>query len=96
MKIIICEKTYEQTKFKGRITRNLLEIQQHLEEVGENFKASDLDLLCQFIVNVFDNEFTTDDLLDEFEYSDIILTFRKITDEINKKTKKKFEQLAKK
>ncbi|HBJ2613335.1 TPA: hypothetical protein LA742_001796 [Clostridium botulinum] len=96
MKIIIDKKTYEQTKFKGRISRNLLEIQQHLEEVGEDFKASDLDLLCEFIANVFDNKFTTDDLLDEFEFADIILTFRKIADEINKKTSKKFEQLAKK
>lgn len=96
MKIIIDGKTYEQNKFKGRITRNLLEIQEHMEKVEEDFKASDLDLMCEFIANVFDNKFTTDDLLDEFEFGDIVLIFRKISDEISKRTSKKFEQLAKK
>lgn len=98
MKIKIEGKTYEQTKFRGRALRNLLEIQDILQNRQEegNFKVEDLDLMCEFVVNVFDNKFTTDDLLDNLEFHEIISYFKQVAEEIKKKTNSKMEQLGKK
>jgi len=97
MKIKIDDKSYEQTKFKGRALRNLLEIQNILEErEEESFKVDDLDIMCEFIANVFDNQFTSDDLLDNLEFHEIMECFKKIAEEIMKKTNNKMEKLGKK
>lgn len=98
MKLKIEGKTYEKLRFKGRVTRNLLEIQGILsdkESRGE-FTTEDLDMMCEFLVNVFENEFTTDDLLDGLEFHEIIAYFRQVAQEIMKKTNDKMEALAKK
>lgn len=98
MKIKMGDKNFEQTKFKGRILRNLLEIQNILEEREEaqEFKVEDLDIMCEFIVNTFDNQFTTDDILDNLEFHEIIVFFKQIAEEIMKKTNGKMGKLAKK
>lgn len=98
MKIKMENKTHEQTKFKGRVLRNLLEIQGLLEarQEDEAFKVEDLDIMCEFLVNVFDNQFTTDDLLDNLEFYEIISYFRQVTEEIMKKTNDKMSKLGKK
>jgi hypothetical protein len=98
MKIKLDNKNFEQTKFKGRALRNLLEIQDELESKQEEgaFKKEDLDIMCEFIVNVFDNQFTSDDLLDELEFHEIIQYFRQIAEEIMKKTNDKMGKLIKK
>jgi len=98
MKIKIEDKTFEQTKFKGRVLRNLLEIQELFEErekTGE-FKVSDLDLMTEFLVNTFDNQFTTDDLLDNLETHEIMEHFRQVAQETMKKSNDKMGKLAKK
>lgn len=98
MKIKIENKIFEQTKFKGRVLRNFLEIEEIFEErekTGE-FKASDLDLMTEFLVNTFDNQFTTDDLLDNLETHEIIEYFRQVAQETMKKTNDKMGKLAKK
>lgn len=98
MKIKLENKTYEQTKFKGRKVRNLLEVQSVLEnkESEGNFKAEDIDLITEFIANCFENEFTSDNLLDSLEYYEILMIFHQIAEEISKRTNDKMGKLAKK
>lgn len=98
MKITIGDKTYTQNKFKGRITRNLLEIQAVLsnKQTEGEFSLEDFDLINEFITSVFDNEFSTDDLLDELDFADILTIFKNIQEEISKKTNDKMSKLAKK
>lgn len=98
MKLMLGEDTYEQTKFKGRILRNLLEIQDTLEQRQEEnvYKKEDLDLMCEFLVNTFDSKFTSDDLLDNLEFYEIIGYFRQVAEEIMKKTNNKMGKLVKK
>jgi len=98
MKIKINGQNYEQLKFKGRILRNLLEIQDRLTEQAANdsFTTKDLDVMCEFLVDTFDNQFTSDDLLDNLEFAEIVEYFRQIASEIMKKTNTKMEKLAKK
>ena len=98
MKIKLEDKTYEQLHFRGRALRNLLEIQGILEErQDENtFKVEDLDMITEFLANVFDGQFTSDDLLDNLEFYEIIGYFRQVAEEIMKKTNDKMGKLAKK
>ncbi|MBK1809138.1 hypothetical protein JHL18_00550 [Clostridium sp. YIM B02505] len=97
MKLKIGDKTYEQLKFKGRVMRNLLVIQQdfELKQQDNEFGAEDLDVMCEFIANAFGGQFTSDDVLDELEYAEIIEAFRNISSELSKKANaqmKKFEK----
>lgn len=98
MKIKLEDKTFEQTKFRGRTLRNLLEIQGQLEVKQEEgtFKAEDLDMMCEFLVNVFDNQFTSDDVLDNLEFFEIIQYFKQVAEEIMKRTNSKMGALTKK
>lgn len=90
-------KTFEQTKFKGRVLRNLLEIQGIFEGKQEDtFTIGDYDLMCEFLVNTFDNQFTTDDLLDGLETHEIMGCFGQVAEEIMKKTNDKMGKIAKK
>lgn len=90
-------KTFEQTKFKGRVLRNLLEIQGVFDGKQEDtFTIEDYDLMCEFLVNTFDNQFTTDDLLDGLETHEIMGYFTQVAEEVMKKTNDKMGKLAKK
>lgn len=96
MKIKLGDKTFEQLKFKGRIVRNLLEIEEQLEAKNGRFDKNDLDVICEFLANTFDGSFSSDDLLDELEFPEIIGYFRQVQQEVAKKTNKKMSELAKK
>lgn len=98
MKIKIGNKTFEQLHFKGRALRNMLEIQGLLEarEEEQSFKIEDLDMITEFLVNVFDGQFTSDDLLDNLEFYEIVGYFRQVAQEIMKKTNDKIGKVIKK
>lgn len=98
MKIKLDNKVYEKTKFMASKARNLLEITSVLENREKEgvFKVEDFDLITEFIVNCFENEFTSDDLLNFLEYSEIQSIFYQIAEQIYKKTNDKMGKLAKK
>ncbi|MDF2803057.1 MAG: hypothetical protein K0S61_2960 [Anaerocolumna sp.] len=82
MKITIGKKTYEQTKFKGRLTRKALEMQEILN--GETFTTKEYDAIITFLADAFDNKFTSDDVLDELENLEIMQDFNYICEEVSK------------
>lgn len=97
MKITIGENKFEQTKIKGRFFRRLLEIQEILEEreAEGKFTATDLDLMTEFISEVFEGKFTSDTLYDELEVDEIMFNFKNVAEEISKKSKAKIEKIGK-
>lgn len=82
MKIIIGKKTYEQTKFKGRLTRKAFEMQEILN--GATFTTKEYDAIITFLCDAFDNKFTSDDVLDELENIEIMKDFNYVCDEVGK------------
>jgi len=82
MKIKIGKKTYEQTKFKGRLTRKALEMQDLLN--GDKFTTKEFDAIMTFLCDAFDNKFTSDDLLDELETTEIMADFAYVCEEVGK------------
>lgn len=82
MKITIGKKTYEQTKFKGRLTRKALEMQEILN--GETFTTKEYDAIITFLVDSFGNKFTSDDVLDEMENIEIMSAFNYVCEEVGK------------
>lgn len=89
MKTKIGEVEYTQKKFKGRLVRNLLEIQNHLKNTGEEMNNTEVDMILEFICLCFDNQFTPDDLLDELEWVEIQKLFIEIQEKITGKVTKK-------
>lgn len=98
MKITLGDKTYEQSKLKGRIFRRFLEVQEILNESEkmQSFKTDDLDLMVGFISEVFEHKFTSDDVYDELELDEIIPAFTKIARGINTKSQSKMSEFQKK
>lgn len=86
MKITIGKKTYEQLKIKGRLVRKSLELQEILN--GKEFGTKEYDTIISFIVDTYDKQFTTDDVLDELSYKEIQKSYLDICNEIGEEMSK--------
>jgi hypothetical protein len=90
-------KVFESLKLKGRALRRYLEVQDVLEDADRagTFNTSHFDLMMEFIVECFGNQFTTDELLDGVDIEDIYLHYRNLSKEIQEKTTKKMKNISK-
>ena len=94
MKLIVNNKEFE----SGKITRSKFKKYSDTREElinKETYTDSDLDKMVSVLVTIFDNQFTEDDINNEFEISDIIYNFARIELEINQKVNKKIEETNK-
>lgn len=69
----ICkDKTFVAVKPKGRMVRRAMEMMENTDEA--NFKTSDLDNMIQYVVDLFGNKFTIDDVYDGLDVDKIMPT----------------------
>lgn len=95
---ILEEKEFSTTRMRGRALKRMLEIQDVMSRASEEgiFTEEHYDLMCEFICEMFSNQFTVDELLDGVDLMDIYPTFIKLSEEVGNKTMKKMENLIKK
>lgn len=99
MKITINDITYESTKLTCGVIEGYFDVIDLVEESEKSkgrMSKTDRLLIKEFLCNAFGNQFTTEDIDNHLEFSDLIVYFRAIGEEVSEKTKKKFEKLAKK
>ncbi|WP_051891708.1 phage tail assembly chaperone G [Lysinibacillus sphaericus] len=61
------EKTFTNDFVKARIFRNALKMNEEMSKEGDEITVATFDKMMGFVVNVFDNQFTVDDLWDGLE-----------------------------
>ncbi|WP_349401360.1 phage tail assembly chaperone G [Clostridium perfringens] len=94
MQVVVKGKKYE----SGKITRNKYKVySQARDKIAEKemYDDSDLDAMVKVIVAIYGDKFTEDDVNDDMEVSDIILSFSAIDFEIAKKVNSKVEKIQK-
>jgi hypothetical protein len=64
------EKTYIAEKIKARMVRNAIELTESFDE--KDFKTADLDGLVNYVVEIFNNKFTIDDVYDGIDAENLI------------------------
>ncbi|EPZ61793.1 putative gp12 protein [[Clostridium] sordellii ATCC 9714] len=72
MKIVVNSKEFD----SGKMVRSKYKVYSKVRDEltgKENYDDEDLDKMVNALVVLFDNQFTEDDINDEFEVSDIIL-----------------------
>lgn len=96
MKITVKNKEFDSGKLLRSKYKKYIEVKEDLtDENKETYTDQDLDKMVLAIVNLFDNQFTEDDINNEFEVSDIIFNFVRIELEIAEKLNKKIEKTNK-
>lgn len=78
MQIIIDGKKFESGKINRPKYSIYLKAKEKLtekEEKGLSFNDDDLDLMVSTLVKLYDNQFTEDDINNNFEISDILFEF---------------------
>lgn len=98
MKIIINGKTFE----SGKITRAKYKIYTEAkkkitekEEKSVDYNDDDLDLMVSTLVKLYDNQFSEDDINDDFEIADIIFEFMQCDIDIMGKLNNKIDKAQK-
>ncbi|WKT75577.1 phage tail assembly chaperone G [Lysinibacillus fusiformis] len=61
------EKTFTNDFVKARVFRNALKMNEKMRIEGNEISVDTFDEMINFIVNVFDNQFTVDDIWDGIE-----------------------------
>lgn len=61
------EKTFTNDFVKARVFRNALKMNEEMSKEGDGITVATFDEMMGFVVNVFDNQFTVDDLWDGLE-----------------------------
>jgi len=61
------EKTFTNDFVKARVFRNALKMNEKMRIEGNEISVETFDEMINFIVNVFDNQFTVDDIWDGVE-----------------------------
>mgnify|MGYP003297628748 CR=1 FL=1 len=94
MKLIINNKEFDSGKLIRNKYKKYSEIRDELIN-KEKYTDEDLEKMVLVLVAIFDNQFTEDDINNEFEVSDIIYNFMRIDVEIMQKLDKKIEETNK-
>lgn len=93
MKITVKNQEFDSGKLLRSKYKKYTDIKESLMDVNkETYTDEDLDKMVSAIVKLFDNQFTEDDINDEFEISDIIFNFMRIELEIAEKLNEKIEK----
>ena len=61
------EKTFTNDFVKARVFRNALKMNEKMREEGNEISVAAFDEMIGFVVNVFDNQFSVDDVWDGLE-----------------------------
>lgn len=61
------DKTFSNDFVKARVFRNALKMNEKMREEGTEVSVETFDEMIGFVVNVFDNQFTVDDVWDGLE-----------------------------
>lgn len=61
------DKTFINDFVKARVFRNALKMNEKMREEGNDISVSTFDEMIEFVVTVFDNQFTVDDVWDGLE-----------------------------
>ncbi|QLY82231.1 phage tail assembly chaperone G [Clostridium intestinale] len=99
MKITLGEKTYEVTKITCGKMNDYYEVMDSVDEsekVNGRTTKKDFDLIKEFLANFFGNQFTTVDIDNELDVTDLMTFWIGIGIEIKDKTQSKVEKLIKK
>lgn len=99
MKITLGEKTYEVTKITcGKMTDyyDVMDSVSASEEVNKRTTKNDLNLIKEFLVNFYGNQFTSEDIDNELDITDLMTFWIGIGIEIRQKTQTKVDKLIKK
>lgn len=91
-------KSFASRKITGSKYRRFLEIQNILSEVEEKslpFQLEHFDMLVTFLVEVFDNKFTEEELLDGVGADEIQLKWIEVAKEVDSRTKAGMKKLTK-
>lgn len=67
---IFKDKTFVAIKPKGRMVRRAMEMLENIDE--SNFKASNLDNMIQYVVDLFGGKFSIDDVYDGLDVDKIM------------------------
>lgn len=91
-------KEFSTIRMRGRALKRMLEVQDVMQEAEEEnvFTESHFDLMCEFICEMFGNQFTADQLVDGVDLEEIYPIARKLCEEIGNKTMKNIDKLVKK
>lgn len=99
MKIKIGQNNYEKTKIVCGIMTDyydVMEVVSESEKVNGFTTKKDFQLIKEFLVNFFDNQFTTEDIDKELDTCDLMVFWSMIGQEVQDKTKSKLEKILKK
>ena len=92
MKIIVKNKEYDSGKLVRKKYKEYSEVRECFTDEGKSYTDEDLDRMIKVIVSVFDNQFTEDDINEDFEVSDIIYNFLRFDIEIGEKINEKLDK----
>lgn len=99
MKLKVGDKTFETTKITcGKMTDyyDVLDVVEESERENGRTTKKDWQLIKEFCVNFFDNKFTTEDVDNELDSSDLMIFWAMVGKEVADKTQSKIEKLIKK
>lgn len=94
MKITVKGKQYDSGKMTRGKYSKYIKVRDELVN-KDMYSDEDLDEVVSVLVKIFDNQFTEDDINDEFEIDEIILGFNTIDYEIATKVNNKVEKMNK-
>lgn len=85
-------------RMRGRALKRMLEVQDVLDSAAENnsFTNDHYSLMCEYICEMFNNQFTTDELLDGADLEEIYEIFMELGKEIGNKALSKVQSVTKK
>lgn len=76
------EKTFTNDFIKARVFRNALKMNEKMKEAGNEITLDTFDDMIGFVVSVFENQFTVDDMWDGMELgqlqSDLMRVFNSV------------------
>lgn len=94
MKIVVNNKEFDSGKMVRKKFKAYSEVRDDLTD-KEIFSDEDLDKMVRALVTLFDNQFTEDDINEDFEVSDIIFNFIRADLEISEKVNSKVKKVNK-
>lgn len=91
MKITVKKKKYDSGKMLLSKYKKYTEVRDRLSQQG-GYTYKDLEDMMGVLVFIFDNQFTIEDIEEDFEITEIIYNFLRADIEIAEKLDKKIEQ----
>lgn len=94
MELKLGDRTYVMQNVKARSLRNAIEL---TEEINfNNMKVDDLDKLVNFIVELFNNQFTIDDVYDNLDANELVPTLTACMNSLTGTLNAKLDKMPKK